>query len=161
MNEPVEFDPVRKQLFVESLTMGLGPVEAVKAAGFTSSFKRLSERLLQDEDVKSMLEEYKETIKAKYDVSRDSVLKHLVDAMEIAKIQADAKGMVHALKEISEVMGHHAPKQVRAEVHSQNVTQKNKIRQFSDEDLLELAGEKGFQLVELKPVTVDGELEDG
>ena len=156
---PVAFDPIRKQTFVEGLTMGLGPIEAVRNAGFDGRLKTVAERLMEDEDVQQMISEYTESLKAKYDVSRESVLKHLIDAMEIAKIQADPKGMVMALKEISEVMGHHAPKQVAVEQHHtvERTDVKRRIRQIPDARLLELAGEDGFEVVDLLPITVDGE----
>jgi len=159
---PVAFDPERKRLFVEGLTLGLAPTEAARNAGFDSKLKQISEKLLVDEDVSAMLAQYAEEMKRKYDTSRDAVLRHLIDAMEIARVQGDPKGMVMALKEVSEIEGHHAPVQVDQRhlvQHQGNV--RHRLRQISDEELAELAGEGDLDMVDLLPITVDGQVIGG
>lgn len=149
---PVKFDVVRKQLFVENLTIGLSPVDAAIASGFEHQPKRVATMLLEDEDVVAMIEAYKEQLKRKYDVSREQVLRDLVDAKEMARVQGDVKGMVMSLKEVSEVMGYHAPKQVSVD-QRHTITQENakhRLRQIPDDQLLELAEEADFEVVELR-----------
>jgi len=146
---PVKFDLIRKQLFVENLMLRMSPVDAVRAAGFDGvHLKRIATKLLEDEEVVEMIAVQKERIAEYYDVSRDKVLRDLVDAKEMARVQGDVKGMVMGLKEVSEVQGYHAPKQVAVEQRhlSGDVS---RLRQVSDEELLELAEEADFTVVEL------------
>jgi hypothetical protein len=148
---PVEFDVVRKQIFVENLSLGMSPVDAARTAGFTTNLKRVATQLLEDEETKEMVESVKRQIAHRYDISREKVLRDLVDAKEIARVQADPKGMVMALKEVSEVMGYHAPKQLSMEqaitVHDEA---KSRLRQMPDHKLLELAEDANFEVLELE-----------
>jgi len=149
---PVEFDVIRKQLFVENLTLGLSPVDAAQAAGFEVNLKRIATKMLEDEDVQEMIEGYKRKLEQMYDVSRDKVLRDLVDAKEMARTQGDPKSMVIALKEVSEVQGYHAPKHVSVEqTHTVQSNVKHRLRQVTEAELIELAGETEFTSVELIP----------
>lgn len=148
---PVEFDIVRKQIFVENLGLGMTPVDAARTAGFTTNLKAVAKKLLDDSETKDMIESLKQQIAQRYDVSREKVLRDLVDAKEIARIQADPKGMVMALKEVSDVMGYHAPKQMAVEqaitVHDES---KQRLRQMPDHKLLELAEDADFEVLKLE-----------
>ena len=156
---PVAFDPERKRLFVEGLILGLKPMEAARNAGFDAKLKPIADKLMEDEDVNAMLDEYKEELERRYDTSRSAVLRHLIDAMEIARTQGDPKAMVMALREISAVEGHNAPVRVDQKhvvEHHGNV--RHRLRQISDAELAKLAGEEGLETVELLPVTIEGEV---
>ena len=148
---PVAFDPVRKQLFVENLMLWLSPVDAACVAGFTTNLVGIAKQLLADEDVCAMIAGYKAQLAEKYNVSRERVLEGLDDATEMARIQADPKSMVMALKEVSEVQGYHAPRQVsmdsRVNITTSNA--KSRLRHVTDAELVELAGETQFEAVEL------------
>jgi hypothetical protein len=149
---PVEFDPIRKQIFIENLQLRLSPVDAAKAAGFTTNLARVAKALLADEDVQAQIESYRQQLAQKYDTSKDAMLHVLVDAIDIARVQADPKGMVMAVKEVNEMHGHHAPKQVNVEqTHKTPAQIKHKMRQIPDAQLLELAEEADFTPVELLP----------
>lgn len=150
---PVEFDPIRKQLFVENMMLRLSPVDAARVAGFTTNLANIAKKLLADEDVCAMIEGYKQQLIEKYDVSRERVLQNLVDATEMARVQADPKSMVMALKEVSEVQGYHAPRQVsmNSSVNITTSNAKSRLRHVTDAELAELAGEGQFEAVQLIP----------
>lgn len=152
---PVAFDPIRKQLFVENLTLGMDPIAAVKAAGFTSRFTTTVRDLMADEDVIAMIEAHKRYIAEHYDVSREKVLRDLVDAKEMAKVQGDVKGIVMALNPVIDMQGYRAPKQLEVKSTHVNGNVRKRLRSISEDELIELAGEQGFEVLDLLPTTVD------
>lgn len=155
---PVEFDPIRKQLFVENLILRMDPRDAAVAAGFTTSVATVVRRLLEDEDVQAMIEGHKAQLAQEYDVSKERVLRDLVDAKEMARTMADPKAMIMGLKEISDVQGHHAPKQMAVEQRVHHTAEvKSRIRMLPEDQLLELAEEADFVAVELLPTVEEDE----
>jgi len=153
------FDPVRKQLFVENLLLGLAPVDAVRAAGFVGDgLVGLAKRLMKDEEVQALLEAGRQQIAQYYDVSREKVLQDLVDAKEMARVQGDPKSMVYALNPIIDIQGYRAPVKVDATVRQEPV--KKRLRTISDAELAEIAGQS-FEALDFQPVVIDGKLEPG
>lgn len=158
-NAPLKFDPVRKQIFVENLLIGLDPVDAVRAAGFVGSqLVKLAKRLMHDEDVQAMLEAGRQQIAQYYDVSREKVLRDLVDAKEMARVQGDPKSMVYALQPIIDIQGYRAPVKVDTTHRAEPV--KKRLRTVSDAELADLAGQN-FELLDFQPVVLDGEFTPG
>lgn len=158
---PVEFDPIRKRLFVENLSLRLTPVDAARAAGFVTNLQAVAQRLLEDEEVQEMIEGVKAEIARRYDVSRERVLEDLVDAKEMARTQGLARDMVMALNPIIDIMGYRAPKQLDVTTRRMSdglITKR--LRVITDEELLELANEQGFEAVDLLPTTLDGVSEE-
>lgn len=158
---PVAFDPIRKQLFVENLALRLNPVDAARAAGFVTNLKAVASALLEDDEVKERIEGIKAEIARKYDVSRERVLEDLVDAKEIARVQGNAHHMVMALNPIIDVMGYRAPKQLDVTTRREGDSNiKKRLRVITDQELIELAEEQGFEAVDLLPTTLDGTSEE-
>jgi len=160
---PVKFDLIRKKLFVENLSLKLSPVEAAREAGFDKNLPQIAAALMKDGEVQEMIEEIKQKIAEFYDVSRERLLRDLVDGKEMARVQGNVRDMVMAINPIIDIQGYRAPKELSvAHVDLRDGEKlKRHMRSISDADLLELAEEEGFKTVRLLPTTVDGEVEDG
>lgn len=138
MSYPVaKADVVRKERFVQNLTMGMGPVPAAKAAGFQGNLKAAVKRLMEDEWVQDALEAFRDEMREKYRFDRDKAVRMLIDAYEMSKVMADPKSMVAAVRELNEMHGHHEARKVDLSISGEV---QRKLAHLSDEELAEQAG---------------------
>lgn len=132
--------------FVKHVVKGASPVQAARAAGFKQPEFQGHELIRKPHIQDAVRYAYKRHEKVA-DVSRKRVMDGLLEAIEIAKIQADAQNMVAGWREIGRMCGYYAPEVKKIEV---NVTAKRVISQLetlSDEDLLRMV-EENAQVIE-------------
>lgn len=134
---PTETLTDKQKEFVKFILKGRNPEQAARAAGYSSPNVQGYE-LIRKPNVQNALRHLYKKHEMVADISRKKVMDGLLEAIEIAKIQADAQNMVAGWREIGRMCGYYAPEVKKIEV---NVTAKRVISQLetlSDEDLLKM-----------------------
>jgi hypothetical protein len=130
-----KYDVVRRERFVHNLALGMNPVKAAEAAGFTGRLRSAVSRLMEDEWVQAELEQLRREMRERYRFDRDKAVAMLIDAYEQARLMSDPKAMVASVRELNEMHGHHAPQRVEV-----SRSGKAMLAHISDEELAQRAG---------------------
>ena len=128
-------DVVRKERFVQNLALGMHPVKAAEAAGYSGKLRSAAARLMEDEWVQAELEQLRREMRERYRFDRDKAVAMLIDAYEQARLLSDPKAMVASVRELNEMHGHHAPQRVEVSGSTRVA-----LAHISDEELVERAG---------------------
>lgn len=130
------YDPVRKERFVEALCLGHEAISAARVAGFKGNLRTVARKLNDDPEVRAMLDAHRAEMREQYRFDRDKAVRMLMDSFAMAQSLADPRTMVTAVRELNEMHGHHAPRQVHADI-----THKGEgvrlLAELTDQELLE------------------------
>jgi len=89
------------------------------------------------------------------EITREKVMRGLLEAVEIARLQADPAALVRAWSELARMCGYYAPERKQVEV---SVSSKRMVDQFeamSDAELLQLADQAGSVAAEGSVLEMD------
>ena len=89
--------------------------------------------------VQEALAEKRAEIAEELEITREKVMRGLLEAVEIARLQADPAALVRAWSELARMCGYYAPERKQVDV---SVSAKRMVDQFeamSDAELLQLA----------------------
>ena len=143
MGELTEISAKRLR-FAEEYVLDANATAAAIRAGYSARSAHVTAcRMLKDPVVKAAVAERQGEIAEELEISREKVMRGLLDAVEIARVQADPGAMVKAWSEIARMCGYYAPVKQRVDV---SVSAKRMVDQFevmSDAELLRLADQVG------------------
>lgn len=126
----------RQQMVVEAIMEGHSESDALRAAGYHPSN---ASKVMRQESVQEALAVARSEIEDHTTLKRLDVMNIFLEAIQMARIQADPANMINGADKIAKMMGYYAPETKRIELTSdQNVLQ-TKLRQLSDADLFELS----------------------
>ena len=120
-----------------------GTQAAIRAGYAPGSAYVTASRLLRNAQVSAAVAEKQEEMADELDLSRERVMRGLLEAVEVSRLQADPSAMVKAWSEIARMCGYYAPVKQRVDV---SVSAKRLVDQFeamSDAELLRLADQAG------------------
>lgn len=128
----------RQKKYVENRARGMSRERSAILAGYPAD----QEAGKQVESMPSVQEELAK-IRAEManaaGVTREDIVKMLLDAASIAKLQADATSLVGAARELGKMLGFYAP-EVKKTLHGVDKNDlKKALREMRDEDLYQLA----------------------
>jgi phage terminase small subunit len=134
----------RQRHFVDAVAAGQSATEAAKAAGYSAASAHVRGcRLMKVKAVQDALAEKRAEIAEELELTREKVMRGLLEAVEIARLQADPGAMVKAWSELARMCGYYAPVKQQVDV---SVSAKRMVDQFevmSDAELLRLADQAG------------------
>lgn len=109
----------RQQRFVEEyLSCGNGTQAAVRAGYGRAGAHVEASRLLKDPKVAAAVRTGQSELAARHEVTRDRVVKELLEAVDLARSQGDPGGMISGWREIGRLMGLYASeKAVKVDVN--------------------------------------------
>lgn len=159
----LKYDEVRKERFVSNLVLGLQPVAAARASGFTGKLTSVAKTLMQDEYVRELIQAYRDELAARLHITRQKVVSMTLDAYDAAMGMGDVRGAVAAISELNKMHGYYAPTEIKMDVVSQRAaTKRGELERMDDRQLLELAsGEDGDgEVIDAEFVELTDERED-
>ncbi len=129
--------PQQKAFVINYARHGMLQGQAAKAAGY--AFPKVEAcRLLKTPRVLEAIEKERARVEKVSDVSRKDVIDKLMEAFDAAKLQAEAIGMVAALREVAKICGYYAPEVKQLQVSVSAATTVAQIEELSDEELVKL-----------------------
>lgn len=132
------YDPVRKERYVEALCLGHEDLAAARLAGFKGNLRTVVRKLNDDDEVRDMIAAHRAAMREQHRFDRDKAVRMLMEAFGVAQGTDDARGMIAAVRELNEMHGLHAPKQVQGEVKLTTEAGVRELAQAADAELLEL-----------------------
>lgn len=140
LTSPLHYLTEQQRIYVDQIIKGVPPVQAARVAGYSRPDVQ-GHAISKGPKVQAAIKYlYKKHEKAA-DVSRKKVMDGLLEAIEMAKMQADAGNMISGWREIGRMCGYYAPEVKKIDI---NITAKrviDKMETLSDADLMQLIDE--------------------
>lgn len=129
----------RERLYVLSRAQGMGHNVAMRAAGYSEKSTKAESVFMSRPAIRRALEEEQAKYRDQCRFKRDDVLNGLAEAIDQAKIQADAMGQIAGWREIAKICGFYAPETKKIELGGSAQRLLSRFEQLSDQELLEIA----------------------
>jgi hypothetical protein len=130
----------KQKIFVDALLRGATQTMAARAAGYTSP-KVEGHRLMKTPKIREAVQYMQRSYEKANQMTRKKVMNGLLEAIEMAKIQAEPATMVSGWREIGRMCGYYAAEKTIIDI---NITAKravDKLETLSDAELLEMIEE--------------------
>lgn len=127
------------KLFADMLSEGKSKSEAARIAGYNPSNV---DTVMRQEEVQAYLQEARQEIEDVSTLRRVDVLNLFLEAIDMARIQADPSQMINGADKVAKMMGYYAPETLKLEVEQNSKSLQHKFRQLSDAELYEIAAGK-------------------
>lgn len=127
------------KLFADMLSEGKSKAEAARVAGYNPSNV---DTVMRQEEVQAYLQEARQEIEDVSTLRRVDVLNLFLEAIDMARIQADPSQMINGADKVAKMMGYYAPETLKLEVEQNSKSLQHKFRQLSDAELYEIAAGK-------------------
>ena len=141
----------KPKILSDAILEGATLSEASRSAGLHVSNACAA---LRTKAVQSYLAEARAEIEEISTLKRLDVLNLFIEAIGMARIQADPANMINGADKIAKMMGYSAPETKRIELTGDSAVLSSKIRSMSDADLLEMAARKRASEAKI----IDGEV---
>lgn len=129
----------KHKLFADMISEGKSKSEAARVAGYHPSN---ADTVMRQEEVQAYLQEARAQIEDVSTLRRVDVLNIIMDAIDMARIQADPSQMINGADKVAKMMGYYAPETLKLEVEGNSKALQHKLRQLSDAELYEIAAGK-------------------
>ena len=143
--------PMQRKAVEGVVDKGMTQVKALEYAGYSSPTG--SQGLFSNPPVKAAMREQFKHAEAHWKMDREQVLDGFMEAVNMAKVQADPEVMIQGWREIGRLCGYYAPevKKIQLDVnHKRLMTQ---FETLSDEELLKIASDNA-KVIEAEVVEV-------
>lgn len=139
-------NPPSTDKFIEGLEMGMIPVQAAGYAGYKNPAKS-SRDLLAKPEVMQQFDAIKERIRAEARITRKDIEEGILDAIGLARLQADAMGMIRGYSELNKMQGNYAPEKRQIELSSKQRRVVTQLEELTEQQLLEMVSEAGDEMI--------------
>jgi len=144
-------DEMVTKLIEGFLVMNMTKRQAAAYAGFSEN---QANRILNSDNGKRLLAETREQLARKYNITKERVIKGMVDAIDQAKLLGEPGTQISGWKELGKMQGLYEPQVHRVEYSADEETLRKQIREMSQDQLIELATAKDPTNI------IDGEFEE-
>ena len=138
MGELAEISAKRLR-FAEEYVLDANATAAAIRAGYSARSAHVTAcRMLKDPVVQAAVAERQALVAEELEITREKVMRGLLEAVEIARLQADPAALVKAWSELARMCGYYAPVKQQLDV---SVSAKRMVEHFevmSDAELLKL-----------------------
>lgn len=139
MGEATEISAKRLRFAEEYVLDGNATAAAIRAGYSARSAHVTACRILKDSRVQAALAERQARVAEELEITRHEVMKGLLEAVDIARVQADPAALVKAWSEIGRLCGYYAPERKQVEVSVSAKRLVDQLEVLSDVELLRLA----------------------
>lgn len=122
--------------FIEGLKAGMQPLQAAKYAG-SKDPARFIQRTMELEWVQVEVKKIRDEMEQQMSMSRQRVQDMVLDAFDMAKIQALPGDMIRACAELNKMLGYYAPEEKTLNIKTSNIQEE--LATMDEDELLELA----------------------
>jgi phage terminase small subunit len=119
----------------EYLACGNASASAVKAGYSPNGASVAGARMLRNASVKRALEARQAADATRLSITRESVLKRLLEAFELAREKREPMAMVRAAAEVGKMLGFYAPTKLDVDVKSSELDTMARFERMSDREL--------------------------
>ncbi len=130
----------QQRVFVENIIKGKGPGVAARIAGYSQP-EAQGPVILRSTKVQDAIRSLYKKHEKQADMTRKKVMDGFLEAIEFAKLQADAGQMIAGWREIGRMCGYYAPEVKKIDI---NVTAKrviDRMEVMTDDELLKMVEE--------------------
>lgn len=152
LTSPLQFLTDQQRLFVEQIIKGKGPKVAARIAGYANPDIQ-GYAIVKSHKVSEAIKYLHKKHEKAADMSRKKVMDGMLEAIEMAKLQADPGNMISGWREIGRMCGYYAPEVKKIDI---NITAKrviDKMETLSDEDLVKMI-EDSSNVIEAEAVEI-------
>ena len=139
MGQVVDISAKRLRFADEYVLDGNATAAAIRAGYSARSAHVTACRMLKDRVVQAAVAERQDEIAEELEISREKVMRGLLEAVEIARLQADPAALVKAWSELARMCGYYAPVKQRVDVSVSAKRMVGQLELLSDVQLLRLA----------------------
>ena len=146
LTSPVHYLTEQQKIFVNAVMKGKSPTVAARMAGYSCPDVQGYE-VVKSPKVKAAIQYLHKKHEKVADMSRKRVMDGILEAIDMARIQAESANMISGWREIARMCGYYAPEVKKIDI---NITAKrviDKLETLSDDDLLRMVEESG-QIIE-------------
>lgn len=122
----------------EYMLDGNGAAAAVRAGYAKGSAKVTASRLLANANLQAILRERQATLRADHALSRDRIVREILEAVDMARGRYDPGTMIRGLSEIARMLGFYEPDRRHVQLSQDEAAIKHKLSAMSDEELLKV-----------------------
>lgn len=158
LTSPLHFLTEQQKIFVNAIVRGKAPNVAARMAGYASPDQQ-GYSVVKSPKVQEAIRYLHRRHEKAADMTRKKVMDGLLEAIEMAKVQADSGNMISGWREIAKMCGYYAPEVKKIDI---NVTAKrviDKLETLSDADLLEMVEQQG-RIIEHEAVEILNDLQN-
>ena len=137
-HEPSVVNP-KHQAVVQALMEGATQQDALRAAGYHPSH---AHNVIRTESVQGLLKKAREEVEDICTIRKIDVMSIFIEAIDMARIQADPANMINGADKVAKMMGYYAPETKRIELSDDGTVLSNRLRAMSDSELLDLAAKR-------------------
>jgi phage terminase small subunit len=152
LTSPVTTLTEQQRIFAEAVVKGNSPMTAARLAGYSQP-KAQGGQIMQSKAVQDAIKFLYKKNESVSDMTRKKVMDGMLEAIDMARMQADSGVMVAGWREIGRMCGYYAPEVKKIDI---NVTTKrviDRLETMSDDDLLQLVDESS-RTIEMEAVEV-------
>ncbi len=132
----------KQQLFVAEYVIDHNGAAAAVRAGYSArSGKQIANELLTKPDLRAAVAAQEALVAAEVGMTRQRVVRELLEAVELARKQANPAGMIAGWREIARICGLYAPERLTVGVEA--VGTENDFVRMSDTELLAIVADTG------------------
>ena len=109
---------------------------------------RVGHRLLKTQTIRDELHRRMTKTRELLEMTRERVQQMVLEAYEVAKLQADAASMVRAASEINKMCGYYATVERHVKLDVSATIRQEEIRALPDSELIRMAGRQMHDVIE-------------
>lgn len=145
--------------FVKYWAQGETILSAAVRAGYTDN-GTYAYRLAKDPAILKIYHVEKEAYAAAVGMTRQTVMEGLLEAVEMAKIQADPTAMIAGWREVGKMCGYYEPVKKQIDINVTGNVTMERLSRLSDAQLLKMIEEQAINVIEGEAAHVAEEDED-
>jgi phage terminase small subunit len=139
MGQVLDISAKRRRFAEEYVLDGNATAAAVRAGYSARSAHVTACRMLKDPVVQAAVAERQALVAEELEITRQEVMRGLLEAVEIARLQAEPAALVKAWSEIARICGYYQPERKQVEVSLSAKRVIDQLETMSDAELLRLA----------------------
>ena len=126
----------QREVFAEAILTGHSKSDAARAAGYHPANV---DNVMRQQEVQEYLAEARQQLTEQTTIKRLDVLNIYLEAIDMARIQADPSQMISGAREVGKMMGYYEPEKIAVAMTNDQAALAHRFRQLSDAELLEIA----------------------
>lgn len=157
LTSPVHYLTDQQKLFVNQIVKGASPTVAARIAGYANPDKQ-GYNIVKSPKIANAIKYLHKKHEQAAQMTRKKVMDGMLEAIDMARLQADAGNMIAGWREIGRMCGYYAPEVKKIDI---SITAKrviDKMETLSDDDLVKMI-EDSSQIIEAEAVEVLNDLQ--
>lgn len=140
LTSPVHYLTEQQQIFCREILKGKSPQVAARIAGYSQP-RAQGNAILNSPKVQEAIRYLHKKHEKVADMNRKKVMDGMLEAIEMAKLQADPAVMINGWREIGRMCGYYAPEVKKIDINISAKRVIDKLETLSDEELLRMVDE--------------------